>query len=210
MGAFCLFLFVFALFSLLTLPHQCLSGKKKWGKWRLHFELVHTVGEKINKWDSLEEHLVLCWVFYLMEASFLLLTSQLYISWQNTEKKKRKEIFVLFVLALSYLSNNDHSQLSRGWRTIFSHLKYCLWEIARWIWKRGFEMRTESSLNQLYVSVLFHHFSGLQTSYLLNKDNVYLTVAVIRRVNWIFILPQMVVSFLIRKFYSWLSWDFIF
>lgn len=129
---------------------------------------------------------------------------------KHRKKKKRKEIFVLFVLALSYLSNNDHSQLSRGWRTIFSHFKYCLWEIARWIWKRGFEMRTESSLNQLYVSVLFHHFSGLQTSYLLNKDNVYLTVALIRRVNWIFFLPQMVVSFLIRKFYSWLSWDFIF
>ena len=111
--------FFYFVFFLLTLPYRCLSEKKKWGRWRLHFELVHTAREKINKWDSLEEHLVFCWVFYLMETSFLLLTSQLYISWQNTGKK-RKEIFVLFVLAFSYLSNNDHSVIKGLKNNIFS------------------------------------------------------------------------------------------
>lgn len=101
------FLFVFVCFCFVfsfNFTPSMFVRKKKWGKWRLHFELVHTVGEKINKWDSLEEHLVLCWVFYLMEASFLLLTSQLYISWQNTERKKKekKSLFYLFWLSPTY------------------------------------------------------------------------------------------------------------
>lgn len=206
MGFFCLF-FCFCFVFLLTSPHQCLS-EKKWGKWRPHFELVHTVRGK-NKWDSLEEHLVLCWgVFYLMETSFVLLTSQLYISWQNTEKKKKRNLCFNcsgFFLLIKQWSLSVIKGLKNN---IFSFWILPLGDSMVYLKEWGFKMRTEFSLNQLYVSVLFHHFSGLQTSCLLN--NAYMTVSVKRKFNWIFVLPQMVVNFLIRKFYSWLSCDFIF